>query len=379
MSMISLIGVAVGAMALVVVLSVYNGFDSYIRSLYSTYDPEIKITPSKGKFFEYDDNLKTAILSVDGVLLVSRTLEENALVKYSDKQQVVTIKGVDDNYQKVVGIDSMLVVGRFDLKRGDINQASVGMMIAQSLGVGINFMDPLFIYLPNRNAADAMSPDALFQTYVFPSSVFGTNLEYDMKYVIVPIRVLDTAFDFTNQASALEIKLKAGTNLDAARKDIQVAVGDNFEVKDRFMQNELLFRIMKSEKWVIYLILSLILVVASFNIVGSLSMLMLDKQGDVFVLRSMGASKKLIAQIFLFEGWLISILGALIGVLTGLGVAWLQQNYKIVKLYTEGAFVLDAYPVEIQVVDLFLVFGIVAGIGYFAARYPISTLKHQIE
>jgi ABC-type transport system, involved in lipoprotein release, permease component len=378
MSMISLVGVTVGAMALVVILSVYNGFDSYVRSLYSTFDPELKITPAEGKFFKYDDALKAKLMAVDGVQTVSRTLEENALVRYSNKQQIVTVKGVDDSYSKVVGIDSMMAAGSFVLTQGDIDKASVGAMIAQSLGVGVNFMDPLFVYLPNRRATDMQSPDAFTEKYLFPTSIFQTNLEYDMKYVIVPIRLLDTAYSFTNEASALEVKIKQGASLSDVYGKVKNTLGSRYEVKDRFMQNEVLFRIMKSEKWIIYMILSLILIVASFNIIGSLSMLMLDKQEDVFVLRSLGASSKLIERIFLLEGWLISIFGASIGVVLGLGVALIQKYYKIVKLSTEGAFVLDAYPVKIEFVDLLSVFFTVVLIGYFAARYPISSLKRQL-
>lgn len=378
MSMISLVGVAVGAMALVVILSVYNGFDSYVRSLYSTFDPELKITPAEGKFFKYDDALKAKLMAVDGVQTVSRTIEENALVRYSNKQQIVAVKGVDDSYSKVVGIDSMLVGGNFNLTQGDIDKASIGAMIAQSLGIGVNFMDPLFIYLPNRDATDMQSPDSFSEKYVFPTSIFQTNLDYDMKYVIVPIRLLDTAYSFTNEASALEVKIKPGADLSDVYGKVKNALGSRYVVKDRFMQNEVLFRIMKSEKWIIYMILSLILIVASFNIIGSLSMLMLDKQEDVFVLRSLGASSKLIERIFLFEGWLISIFGASIGVVLGLGVALLQKHYKIVKLSTEGAFVLDAYPVKIEIIDLLSVFITVILIGYFAARYPISSLKKQL-
>ena len=378
MSMISLVGVAVGAMALVVILSVYNGFDSYVRSLYSTFDPELKITPAEGKFFKYDEALKAKLMAVDGVETVSRTLEENALVKYASKQQIVTIRGVDDSYSRVVGIDSMMAAGSFVLKHGDLNQASVGAMIAQSLGVGVNFMDPLFLYLPNRSATSMDSPDAFMEEYVFPTSVFQTNLEYDMKYVIVPIRLLDAAYGFSNEASALEIKIRKGADLSSVYGRVKDALGNKFVVKDRFMQNEVLFRIMKSEKWIIYMILSLILIIASFNIIGSLSMLMLDKQEDVFVLRSLGASSRLIERIFLLEGWLISIFGASIGVVLGLGVALLQKYYKIVKLSTEGAFVLDAYPVKIETIDLLAVFITVILIGYFAARYPISSLKKHL-
>lgn len=380
MSMISLIGVAVGTMALVVILSVYNGFDSYIKSMYSSFDPEIKITAKTGKFFSYDDSLKNVLTKLEGINSISRVIEENALAKYADKQQIVVVKGVDNNYNKVVGLDSMLAVGQFKLTLGDINYASTGIQVAQTMGIGINFMDPLYIYFPNRDAEDASSPDAFVQTYVFPNSAFCTNLEYDLKYVIVPIRLIDTAYSFTNgQSTALEIKLQPTANRELVYKQLSKSLDDRFEVKDRFMQNEVLFRIMKSEKWIIYLILSLILVVASFNIIGSLSMLMLDKQEDVFVLRSMGASKRLISRIFLLEGWMISIIGAFLGVLLGLGIAIAQQHFKIVKLYTDGAFVLDAYPVEVQIPDLFYVFGIVVLIGFFAARYPIAALQRQIN
>lgn len=375
MSMISLVGVAVGAMALVVVLSVYNGFDSYIRSMYSTFDPELKITPVEGKVFNYDDALKHKIFAVKGIKSVSRTLEENALVKYADKQQIVTIKGVDSCYQSVVGIDSMLAVGRFNLTKGDINQASVGLMIAQSLGVGVNFMDPLYIYLPNPTAQDATSPGAFIQSYVFPSSVFETNLEYDMKYVFIPIRVLDSIYHYSNEASALELKLTPGASLEEVYADVKSVIGNKLVVKDRFMQNEVLFRIMKSEKWIIYLILSLILIVASFNIIGSLSMLMLDKTEDVKILKSMGASPLLLERTFFLSGWLISIIGAAVGVVFGLLVSLAQQHFKLVKLYTEGNFVLEAYPVQIQPMDLLYVFITVVGIGFLAARYPISTLR----
>lgn len=379
MSMISLVGVAVGAMALVIILSVYNGFDGYVRSLYSTFDPDIKVMPAEGKYFTYDEQLERKIRAVEGVEAASRVIEENALAKYNDRQQIVTIKGVDNAYSRVVGIDTMLAAGSFSMVHGDLNQASVGAMIAQSLGVGVNFMTPLFIYLPNKDAEGIDSPNAFVEQYVFPTSVFATNLEYDVKYIIVPIRLIDSSFSYTNQATALEVKLAKGADMAKALQTIQKELGSKFVVKDRYMQNEVLYRIMKSEKWIIYLILCLILVVASFNIIGSLSMLILDKQDDVFVLRSLGASNKLIERIFLLEGWLISIFGAAVGVILGLGVALIQKYFKLVKLNINGSFVLNAYPVDIQLLDILSVFITVVLIGYFAARYPISSLRKQLS
>jgi lipoprotein-releasing system permease protein len=376
-SAISIGGVMVGTMALVIVLSVFNGFDKVIKSLINSFDPDLKITVVEGKVFDPVLAGKTKILEIPGVQNVSEVLEENALLRYDKRQYIATMKGVDSNFIHTSGVDSMMVEGDFILEKNGNPFTVVGQGVAYSLKIGLNFLNPLVIYVPERlGKINMANPMGAFRNFaVYPSGVFGIEQEYDAKYILLPIRNVREILDYTNEVSALEIKLKDGSDEELVQSEIMKILPDNFEVKTRYQQNEMFYRIMKSEKWAIFMILTLILLVASFNIIGSLSMLIIDKQDDIISLRNLGADSATIKKIFLLEGWLISITGSFLGILAGTGIAWIQEKFEIIRLAGNGSFVLDSYPVDIQIFDIFLIWLTVILIGFLAVLYPIRKLS----
>ncbi len=367
----------VGTMALVIVLSVFNGFDKVIKSLINSFDPDLKITIVEGKVFDPETAAKTKILEIPGVYRISEVLEENALLRYDKRQYIATLKGVDDKFIETSGIDSMMVDGDFILEKEGRPYTVIGQGVAYSLRVGLNFINPLIIYVPERVGKINMSnPTAAFRKFaVFPSGVFGIEQEYDAKYIILPIQNAREILDYTNEVSALEIKLNEGADAEDVQASIRQIIPDNFEVKTRYEQNEMFYRIMKSEKWAIFMILTLILLVASFNIIGSLSMLIIDKQDDIVSLRNLGADSATIKKIFLLEGWLISITGSFLGIIAGTGIAWIQEKFEVISLAGSGSFVLDSYPVDIQIFDILLIWLTVILIGFLAALYPVKKLS----
>jgi len=378
-SLISVLGVATGTMALVVVLSVFNGFDKVVKSLFNSFDPDLKITLVEGKTFSPDTLILNKIRDLDGVSALSEILEENALLMYGEKQYIASIKGVDDSYIDVTGLDSMVYDGVMKLHDANRSYAVLGQGVAYNLQVGLNFINPLFVYLPKRvGSVNLSNPDDAFKrNFIFPAGIFSIEQEFDSKYVIVPINFLRELLDYTNEASSLEIKVSSPQLLQKTEKSVKEILGSQFSVKNREEQNELFYRIMKTEKWAIFLILTFILIVASFNIIGSLSMLIIDKKGDIETLRNMGASDKQISQVFLTEGWMISFIGSFIGVLTGIVICWAQIRFKLLKLSGSGTFVIDAYPVNLQGLDIMLIWITVLFIGFLAARYPVRQIKRK--
>jgi lipoprotein-releasing system permease protein len=378
---ISMLGVGVGAMALVVILSVFNGFDEVVKSLFNSFDPDLKITAARGKVFTPDERIKQ-VKEHPGVLHLSEILEENALLKYGERQHIATVKGADESFLKVTGIDSMVYNGEMILKDNNRSYAVVGQGVAYSLQIGLNFINPLFVYMPKRvGTINLSNPDDAFRrNYLFPSGIFAIEQDYDSRYVIVPIDFMRELLDYTNEVSALELKLNPEFDQKETQKTISELLGDEFLVQNRAQQNELFYRVMKSEKWAIFLILTFILIIASFNIIGSLSMLIIDKKNDILSLRNMGASQQLISRIFLMEGWLISIVGSLIGITLGTLISWLQDRFELLKLSGSGTFVIDAYPVQLKLTDVLLVWITVLFIGFLAARYPVKQIsKKQLK
>jgi lipoprotein-releasing system permease protein len=368
---ISVVGVAVGTKALIAILSVFNGFDDLIKSLYNSFDPDIKITASQGKTFIPAGPQFDALRVHPGVLVFSEVLEENALLRYGDRQYIATVKGVDDNYSKVTGIDTMIVDGRYMLRDKNEVAAVVGQGIAYYLGIGLNFLNPVNIYVIRKSARVSMNPEqAIRRKFIFPSGIFSIEQEHNSKYILVPIEFARDLLEYTEEVSALEVKLDPACDRVQVQADLQSMLGDDYVIENRYEQNELFYRIMKSEKWAIFFILTFILIVASFNIIGSLTMLILDKKEDIITLKNLGASQKLMKRIFLLEGWLISILGALIGLVAGSAIAWLQAEFGIIKLHGSGSFIIDAYPVVFIAGDVLKVFLTVLLIGFLAALIP---------
>ena len=376
-SFISVLGVAVGVTALVVVLSVFNGFDQVIRSLINSFDPDIKIELVEGKTFLPEEAHMNDITSLPGVEAVAEIFEENSLVRYDERQFIATLKGVDENFIKITGVDTMMREGDFILKDDKRSFAVVGQGVAYSLRIGLSFIQPLVFYAPRRTGEISMvNPMNSFnRAVVFPSGIFSIEQEYDSEYVILPIQIVRDLMEYPDHVTSLEVKLKDDANKTLTEEQIQNIVGEKFKVLNRFEQNEVFYRIMRSEKWATFLILTLILVIASFNIIGSLTMLIIDKKDDIETLKNLGANNKIIKRIFLAEGWLISIIGSGIGIILGTLISLAQEHLEIIKIGGSGTFIIDAYPVHYQVVDIVLVWFTVLVIGYFAAFIPARKIS----
>jgi len=375
---VSVAGVTVGTFALVVILSVFNGLDFSIKSLFSTFDPDIKITNAvKGKTFELNSVNIESIKQIAGVSTVTPVVEEDAFLMYGNRQYFATIKGVPTNYNEISRLDtSSITSGRFLLEADQIPFALVGQGVAYYLSVGLSFTDPIHIYTLQKGSKGRPTLENTFNhNTIYASGIFASQQEIDSKYVLVPISFAQELFQMDGRVSAIEVGLTKGTTEDDVKAEISRALGNNFAVKTQFEQHELFYRVMQSEKWAIFFILAFILIIASFNILGSLSMLIIDKKADIAILQSMGANQKLIRTIFLFEGWMISLAGAFFGIILGVIICWIQITYGILKIPNEGSFIFSAYPVQIRVADLFVIFLLVTGIGFLAAWYPIRFIS----
>ncbi|HER08416.1 MAG TPA: FtsX-like permease family protein [Bacteroides sp.] len=376
---ISILGVTVGTMALVIVLSVFNGFDTVVKSLFNAFDPDIKVSSVEGKTFIPGQSTLDKLRSLPGVLAVSEVVEENVLLLYGDKQHIASIKGVDEHFTEVTGIDSMIYDGAMKLIDGNRPYAVVGQGVAYSLGVGLNFVDPLFVYTIDRKARFSMAnpEESIRRDFIYPSGIFSIEQDFDSRYVFAPISFVRKLLSYEMEISFLEIKLDPNYQIQKVQEKIKGIMGEGFHVKNRQEQNELFYRVMKSEKWAIFLILTFILIIASFNIIGSLSMLIIDKKRDIHSLRNMGANNRLIKNIFLMEGWMISVIGSVTGLILGTVICWVQQRFEIIKLSGSGTFVIDAYPVKIEAVDIFLIWVTVLLIGVIAAMYPVRQISRK--
>jgi len=377
---ISVVGVVTGTMALIVILSVFNGFDDLIKTLYGTFDPEIKIIPAVGKTFSPSAPGFFDVRNHRDVLYFSEVLEENVLLRYGDRQYIATMKGVDDEFDKVTGIDSMIIDGSFTLKETNNRPlAVIGQGVAYYLGIGLTFLNPINVYSIKRTGSIPVNPEqAISRKFIFPSGIFSIEQEHNIRYIIVPISFARELLGYNDEVSAVELKLKPGTDVDFFQDEIKKAIGKGFLVQNRNDQNALFYRIMRSEKWAIFFILTFILIVASFNIISSLTMLILDKKEDIRTLQNLGASNSLIRSIFLMEGWMISIIGAIIGLIIGSVIAWLQARFGLIKLSGSGSFIIDAYPVVYKFPDVIKVFATVVFIGFLAAWYPVRYISRNL-
>ncbi len=378
-SMVSVCGVAVATMAMVCVLSVFNGFQVFIASLSSTIDPQIKVTPIQGKTFNADTAFIKEMAQWPEIELLSPVIEENVLLTYGDRQVPALLKGVTEQYDLQTRINDIIIDGQFMLHDTVSDYATLGVGLANSLATGAGFRRPLIAHVPKRKMRINMSNPAasLSSGRLFMTSVFRVNqAEYDDQMAIVPIDFARRLFDYTNEATALEITLKNGADEAKTMQRIRQQLGSNFEVKNRIEQKEASIKMMQIEKWMSYLILGFILMIAAFNVIGSLSMLIIDKKNDISTLKSLGADNSLIAKIFLAEGWLISAIGALTGIITGILLCLGQQTFGWIKLgEMADAFIINAYPVSIQLFDIMAVLALVLVLGFFTAWYPVRYLK----
>lgn len=378
-SAISVAGVTIGTMALIIVLSVFNGLEEMVRSIFGTFDPDIVITINEGKVFVPDQEMVYHLTSIEGVEDYSLVLEENALLKYGDKQYIATVKGVEDSYSRITGLDSVMWDGEF-LLRGESGRefAVVGQGVANNLGIGLNFINPINIYVPRRtgSASSINISNAFIRKFIFPSGIFNIEQEFDSKYIFIPINMMRELLEYETEVSAIEVKLDPLADVGGVQKNIEERFGSQFSVRNKYQQHEIFYKVMKSERLAIFFILSFILLIASFNIIGSLTMLIIEKEKDIGILRSLGADKPLIRKIFVFEGWMISLFGALTGLLLGILICWLQMQFGLVKLQGE-TLIIDSYPVVIKTGDIIMVAGTVLIIGYWAAWYPVRYLSRK--
>jgi lipoprotein-releasing system permease protein len=377
-SAISVGGIIVGTMALVIVLSVFNGFSILIDTFFSSFDPDLKITPAEGKMFDPQEFEFEKVKNVPGVVHYAEIIEEVALLKYGTQIYPAIVKGVPENYTQYTSIDSLIIDGKFVLEDQGINYAVVGQGVAYNLGVRPEFTDHIMVYVPKRGKQVSINPArAINHNYIFTSGVFAVLEEIDSKYIIVSRKFAADLFESDNQVSTVELGINPAANQKKVQKEVEKILGDKFHVKNKYQQHDLIYKTMQSEKWAAYLILVFILIIASFNILSSLSMLIIDKKEDIHIFRSMGATSKTIGQIFLFEGWLISIAGAIIGTLLGLFVCWLQIQFEIIPLPSNGSFLISAYPVKVVFADIMLILTIVLLIGFFASWYPIKFISQK--
>lgn len=382
-SAISVCGVALATLALVCTLSVFNGFQDLVTTFFTAFDPQLKITAVRGKVFDGQDKRVLQLKKMPDVEVYSESLEDNVMVQYQGRQAMAVVKGVEDNFDQLTPIDSILF-GRGDLLLHDevVDYAIPGIQLLSTLGSGIRFLDPLEIYAPRRGTKVNMAnPSTAFVTGNLFSSglVFAVNQEkYDASYILTSIDFARRLFQYTTEISAINLKLKAGADTDAVKKHIQDLLGDDFLVQDRYEQQADTYRIMEIEKLISYLFLTFILMIACFNVIGSLSMLIIDKRDDVVTLRNLGASDRQIVRIFLFEGRMISFFGAFAGVVLGLLLCWLQQEYGLIALGSSGSFVVDAYPVSVQASDVLLIFITVLLIGFLSVWYPVRFLSKRL-
>jgi len=381
---ISVVGVAVATMALVVTLSVFNGFHDLVASFLTSFDPQLQVTPVKGKVVAADDPRLTRIRELPAVDVATECMEDQALAFYNGRQAMVTLKGVDDNFDQLTHIGEILMGdGEFALHAADMHYGILGIRLADALGTGYSYDHPLKIYAPRREGQlDMTSPEEGFieDELYSPGVLFCVRqAKYDKGYIITSLGFARRVFETQGMVSSLELRLKPGSDFDAVKKEMQQIAGGDFYVKDRFEQQDETFKIMKIEKLIAYIFLTFILVVACFNIIGSLSMLIIDKKDDVVTLRNLGASDRLITQIFLFEGRMISALGAVIGIAVGLLLCWIQQTYGVVRLgSSSGSFVVDAYPVSVHPEDIVLVFVTVLTVGFLAVWYPVRYFSRRL-
>lgn len=380
---ISACGVALATLALVCTLSVFNGFQELVAGMFTAFDPELKITTTEGKTFDSRDSLVKLVRELPEVEVSTLSIEENAMVQYKGRQAVVTIKGVEDNFEQLTEIDSILYgYGKFVLYDEIVDYGIMGAQLSSTLGTGLRPIDPIEVYAPKRGQQVNMAnPTSSFeQAYMFsPGVVFAVNQEkYDATYVLTSMDFARRLFDYDTEITSLELKLKEGTNTGTVQRKIQQLLGADFRVQNRYEQQADVFRIMEIEKLISYLFLSFILLVACFNIIGSLSMLIIDKKEDVKTLRNLGADNRLIVRIFFTEGCLISLIGALIGIVGGIGLCLLQEHYGLIALGTQGGFVVDAYPVSVQVGDVVLIFVTVLAIGCLSVWYPVKYLSKKL-
>ena len=383
---VSVCGVALATLALVCTLSVFNGFQDLVTTMFTAFDPEIKITAANGKVFDAQDERIQSLKELPEIEVFSESLEDNAMVQYKGRQTMVVIKGIEDNFNQLTAIDSILY-GRGDWILHDevVDYAIPGIELVSVLGTGIRFLDPLEVYAPKRGVKiNVANPSTSFESAYLHSSglVFAVNQQkYDASYILTSLSFARELFQYGTEVSSIELRLVADADLKKVKNEIKRILGNDFLIQDRYEQQADTYRIMEVEKLISYVFLSFILLIACFNVIGSLSMLIIDKRNDVVTLRNLGADDQLISRVFLFEGYMITFFGALIGVGLGLLLCFIQQEFGLISLgsgSSAGAFVVDAYPVSVYATDVILVLITVLVTGFLSVFFPVRYLTRRL-
>lgn len=378
-SMISSLGILVGTAALLIVLSVFNGLNTFVGSLFGSFDPELKIEPHEGKVFDADSTYMANIMAVEGVEAASRMLCDNALLSYQKRQMPAMVMGVDTAFEHVTDIDTIMQNGAYLVGRGEYDRCVLGAILADQLGVrATSFTSQISIYTPKRTGKIniAMPEKSFVQEVAFVCGAFAVKqVDYDSNYAIVSLDQARTLFCYEgDEVSAIGIRLAQGADVGKVKKRLQQIVGDGIDVNDKWEQHKSFFKMMQVEKFMAFLILTFIIVIAAFNIIGSLSMLIFEKKESISILKSMGASKGMVTRVFLFEGWLVSLGGVVVGLLLGIALVLIQQHFGIVGFANSEDYIIKAYPVELRTTDVLLVFLTVTAVGILAAYYPVKSI-----
>ena len=370
-SLISSVGIGIGSMALIIILSVYNGFDTLIKSFYEEYQPDFIITPSTGKSFPANTAQFARIASLEEVASCTPVVEEMVFALYGNRQAIVSMKGTDTSYGSISGISKNIVEGEFRTTFGTLNNVVLGSQLARNLRLRVRFVDPLELYFPDRTGQiSTINPAAILNSEtLYPSGIISLNQEFDQTGIFVPISVARQLLSYSDdEVTSVEVYLKNGDL--SVEKEIEAILGGDFVVKNKYEQNDTLYKMMKSEKFAVYMILFFVIVIISVNIFGSLSMLLIDKRDDVQTYRSMGAEEALMRYIFVLQGWLISVIGTVAGIVLGLVLCFVQQYFKIITM--PGNYIIDSYPIDVHFADVLITFFGVISIGYLIAVVPVK-------
>lgn len=381
LSGISLLGYIVGAAALIVVLSVFNGFEVLFMGMYNNFDSDLQVSASIGKTFHAKQIDPKKIVNIEGIQDVSYVLEENVLLKYGDRQNLATVKGVDEHFISLTGLDSCLVAGALELQSGDTNFAIVGQGIGYQLSIDpYDFFEHLQIYVPNREEVDVLNPTGAFsRSAILPVGVFSAQEEVDNKYVIVPLRFLHKLLNRADEYSSIEIKVEQGADPDKIKKQLAGICGEDFTIKNRFEQREAFYKVMKSEKLISYFILFFILLIAAGNTIGSLYILVIEKKKDLSLLSAIGFTGDQARAVFTWQGLLMAFTGSFIGLIVGVTLCYFQSEYGFIKLDQGASFMFNAYPVEVRGWDIVIVFLTVLFLGLLTSLYPAYKAKQIIQ
>lgn len=381
-SWISLAGIMAGSFAMIVVLSVFNGFEGLVQSLYHVFDPDLKITAAKGKTFGEDSALIARLKQIDGVWYVTGVVEETALLRYANKQHVAVLRGLGPEFQQNSRLDSMIIDGRMLLSDSLRDYIIPGAGVAWQLGINLrDEINPIIVYLPRRGKSSMITPDQAFNSApVFASGVFSVQQDFDTRYILTSLKLARTLMDYTSELTSIEVRIKPGYDPEIIEAEVRAILGSDFVVRNRYQQQEMLYKIMKAEKWAVFLILSFIILISAFNVIGSLTMLILDKRKDITILEAMGAGSRVVRRVFFIEGLIISVGGALAGILLATVVCVLQQQFGLIQLGNEGStFVVNAYPIDMQFVDFVFTIGIVTAIGIVASWLPARQIGKRYQ